>query len=157
VLTGNTSQYSESLGISHSYVQSTCSPLNEDYTQIFYMIDKGDVPSIQCKMNLRGHKPTRKVDYLSLIFVDFYVPALVPHLNKSETSLQLSEEKPLFAVCRICIWLIYPSGSLCISRARTTQKTPLPPVPLSLRGDLLLRKFYTAPLPNSSNLFLLFW
>jgi hypothetical protein len=27
--------------------------LHEDYAQIFYMIDEGDIPSIQCKMSLR--------------------------------------------------------------------------------------------------------
>jgi hypothetical protein len=43
----------------------------------------------------------RKVDDLSLIFIDFYVPALTPHLNSSETSLQLSENITLFVVCRI--------------------------------------------------------
>jgi hypothetical protein len=34
---------SEGLGFSHFYVQS----LMEDYTEMFYMIDKGDIPSIQ--------------------------------------------------------------------------------------------------------------
>jgi hypothetical protein len=43
----------------------------------------------------------RTVDGLSLIFIDFYVPALAPRLNSTETSLQLSENTTLFAVCRI--------------------------------------------------------
>jgi hypothetical protein len=34
----------------------------------------------------------RKVDGLSLIFIDFYVPALTPRLNSSYISLQLSQE-----------------------------------------------------------------
>jgi hypothetical protein len=38
------------------------------YTQIFYMINKGDIPSIQCKMTLRGPKSIRKVNGLILIF-----------------------------------------------------------------------------------------
>jgi hypothetical protein len=42
-----------------------------------------------------------KVDGLSLIFIDFYVPALTPRLNTSENSLQLSENITLFAVCRV--------------------------------------------------------
>jgi hypothetical protein len=33
---------------------SPSNPLIEDYTEIFYVIDKGDIPSIQCKMGLRG-------------------------------------------------------------------------------------------------------
>jgi hypothetical protein len=41
----------------------------------------------------------RKVDGVSLI--DFYVPALTPRLNSTETSLQLSENIIIFAVCRI--------------------------------------------------------
>jgi hypothetical protein len=35
------------------------------------------------------------------IFNDFHVPAFTPHLNSSGTSLQLSENIPLFAVCRM--------------------------------------------------------
>jgi hypothetical protein len=38
----------------------------------------------------------RKVDCLSLIFIDFYVPALTPRLNSTEPSLQLSENITLF-------------------------------------------------------------
>jgi hypothetical protein len=45
-------------------------PLIEDYTEIFYMTDEGDVPSVQYKMSLRGPKPMRTVDDLSLIFID---------------------------------------------------------------------------------------
>jgi hypothetical protein len=63
----------------------------EDYTEIFYMTDKGDILSIQCKMNLWGPKSMRKVDGLSLIFFDLYVPVLTPDLSNTETSLQLSE------------------------------------------------------------------
>jgi hypothetical protein len=65
------------------------------------MIDVRDIPSVQCKMSLRGPMPVRKVDGLSLIFIDFYVPALTPRLNTAETSLQLSKKITLFAVCRI--------------------------------------------------------
>jgi hypothetical protein len=65
----------EGLGFNHFYVQPPCNPLIEDYTQIFYMIDKGDIPSIQCKMNPRGPKCMRKEDGPSLILIDFYVPA----------------------------------------------------------------------------------
>jgi hypothetical protein len=66
------------------------------------MIDKGDISSIQWKMSLRGPKSMRKVDGLSLIFIDFDVPALTPHFNSSETLLQLSENITLFVVC--CIY-----------------------------------------------------
>jgi hypothetical protein len=65
------------------------------------MIDEGDILSIQCKKNLRGPKSGRKVDGLSLIFIDFYVTTLTPSLNSTDTSLQLSENITLFAVCRI--------------------------------------------------------
>jgi hypothetical protein len=33
-------------------MQSPCNPLIDDYTEIFYMIDEGDIPSIPCKMIL---------------------------------------------------------------------------------------------------------
>jgi hypothetical protein len=49
------------------------------------MIEKGDIPSIQCKRSLREPKSMRKVGGLSLIFIDFYVPALTPLLNSKET------------------------------------------------------------------------
>jgi hypothetical protein len=65
------------------------------------MTDKGDIPFIQCKMNLGGPKSMRKVDGLSLMFIDFYVPAHTPLLNSTETWLQLSENITVFAVCRI--------------------------------------------------------
>jgi hypothetical protein len=43
----------------------------------------------------------KKVDCLSLIFVDFYVPALTPRLNNTDTSLQLSENITFFVGFRI--------------------------------------------------------
>jgi hypothetical protein len=72
-------------------VQFSCNPLIEDYTEIFYIIDEGDIPSIQCKMRLREPKPMREVDGPSLILIDFYVPALTPRFSSTETSLQLSK------------------------------------------------------------------
>jgi hypothetical protein len=72
-------------------VQSPCNPLIEDYTEIFYMIDEWYIPTIHCKMSLVGPNSMRNVDGLSLIFIDFYIAALTPRLNSTETSLQLSE------------------------------------------------------------------
>jgi hypothetical protein len=69
--------------------------------QIFYITDKWNSQSIQFKMSLRGPKPTRNVDGLSLIFIEFYVPVLTLRINNTETSLQLSGNITLFAVCRI--------------------------------------------------------
>jgi hypothetical protein len=68
-------------------VQSSCNPLIEDYTEIYYMIHKGDIPSIQytSEMSLREKKSMRKVDGLNLIFIDFYVPSLTPRLSSIET------------------------------------------------------------------------
>jgi hypothetical protein len=63
------------------------------------MADEGDIPSIQCKVNLRGPRSIRKVDGMSLIFIDFYDSAITPRLDSSETSLQLSENITFFAVC----------------------------------------------------------
>jgi hypothetical protein len=68
------------------------------------MIDEGDIRSVQCKISLRGPKCMRKVDGLSL--TDFYVAALTPRLNITETSLQLFENITLFAVCHICTGFI---------------------------------------------------
>jgi hypothetical protein len=84
----------------------TCYPLIEDYTEIFYMIDKGDISSIQCKMSLRRPKSMRKLEGLILMFNDFYVPALTPCLKSTETSLQLSQNITLFTVYRIYVVVI---------------------------------------------------
>jgi hypothetical protein len=65
------------------------------------MIDQGDISSIHFKMSLKGPHSMRTVDGLNLIFVYFYVKALTPRLNNTETSLQLSENITLFVVCRI--------------------------------------------------------
>jgi hypothetical protein len=81
-------------------VQSPCNPLIEDYTEIFYMIDEGDIPSIQYKMSLKEIESMRKVDDLSLIFIDFYAPAFTPRLSSSEITLKLHENISLFALCR---------------------------------------------------------
>jgi hypothetical protein len=70
------------------------------------MTDEGDIPSIQCKMSLRGPTSMRTVDGLSLIFIVFYVSALTTRLNSNETSLQLCENKILFVVYRIHIGAI---------------------------------------------------
>jgi hypothetical protein len=83
-------------------MQCPCNHLTEDYIQIFYMTDKGDIPSIQRKMSLMGPKSMRKVESLSLIFTDFYAPVLTSHLNSTKISLQLSANITLFAVC--CIY-----------------------------------------------------
>jgi hypothetical protein len=84
-------------------VQSPCNPPIEDYNDIFYMINDRDILSISCKMCLRGPKSMRKVDNLSPIFINFYVPEFTPRLNSTKTSLQLSENITLFAICRIYI------------------------------------------------------
>jgi hypothetical protein len=95
-------------------VQSPCSPLIEDYTELFYVNDKGDITFIQCKMSLREPKSVRKVHGLSLFFIDFYIPALTPRLNSTENSLQLSENINLTAVCRVYTDVI--SASQCQAR-----------------------------------------
>jgi hypothetical protein len=42
--------------------------------------------------------PMREVDPLSLLFIDFYVPVLTPHLAGIKTTLQLSENIALNAL-----------------------------------------------------------
>jgi hypothetical protein len=66
-------------------------PFIKDYTKIFYMIGKGAILYIQCKMSLSVPKSMRKVDGLSFISIDFYVPVLTPHVKSTEISLQLYE------------------------------------------------------------------
>jgi hypothetical protein len=47
-----------------------------------------------------------EIDGLSLVFIDFYVPALTPRLHRSEAALELSENMVLFAVCTIYTYVI---------------------------------------------------
>jgi hypothetical protein len=62
-------------------MQSPCDPLVEDYTEVFHVIHRGDVLSVQCEMNFRWSKSMREVDGVSFVFIDINVPALAPHLN----------------------------------------------------------------------------
>jgi hypothetical protein len=80
-------------------VQSPCNPLIEDYTQIFYMIEEGSVLPIQCKMSLRELKSMRKIDGLSLIYIDFMFQH--SHHVSIAPRLRSSFLRTLFAVCRI--------------------------------------------------------
>jgi hypothetical protein len=82
-------------------VYSPCNLLIEDYNQIFYIIDEGEIPFIQYEMSLMGRKSMGKADVLSLILIDLYVPALTPGFNSTETSLHLSENIIPFAVCHV--------------------------------------------------------
>jgi hypothetical protein len=59
-------------------VWSPCNILIEDYTEIFYIIYKWNVPSIQCKKRLRWSNSMREVDCSSLVFTDFNIPTLTP-------------------------------------------------------------------------------
>jgi hypothetical protein len=64
------------------------------------MIDKGDTPSIQCNER-QGALVYEKGDWLYIFFIDFYIPALTPRINGTETSLHLSEHIILLAVTYI--------------------------------------------------------
>jgi hypothetical protein len=65
------------------------------------MLDKGDILFIQYKISLRKPKSVRKVSVLSLIFIYFYILALIQRLSNNETSLQLSENITFFTICRM--------------------------------------------------------
>jgi hypothetical protein len=45
---------SEDLVFNYLYMQSPCNSPIEDYTDTIYMIDRGDIPSVEYKMILRG-------------------------------------------------------------------------------------------------------
>jgi hypothetical protein len=55
---------------------------------------------METKLACIKSKSMRKVDVLSLIFIDFYVPAPTPWLNSTGTSMHVSENISLFGVCR---------------------------------------------------------
>jgi hypothetical protein len=62
-------------------MQSPYNALVADYTEVFYLIHKGDVPSVQCEKNLKWSKSMREVYGPSFILIDFNVPALAPRLS----------------------------------------------------------------------------
>jgi hypothetical protein len=53
-------------------MKSACNPLIEDHAEAFYIIYKGDVPSIQCEMSLRWSRSMREVDGRVLTSLKFY-------------------------------------------------------------------------------------
>jgi hypothetical protein len=50
----------------------------KNYTVIFNVVYKGNVPSFQCEMSLDRSTPMGEVDGLSLILIDLHVPTLTP-------------------------------------------------------------------------------
>jgi hypothetical protein len=70
----------------------------ENYTEVFYMIHKRNVLSLQRKTSLDRSTAVRETDGLSFIFIDFYVPAFT-RLHCSKAALQLSENITFFAIC----------------------------------------------------------
>jgi hypothetical protein len=84
--------------ISTRFVQSPCNFLIEDYTEIFYTIYKLNVSSVQSKMEFRRSTTARKVDPLSLFFINFNIPTLTPGLHWAETTLDFSDNKTLLSI-----------------------------------------------------------
>jgi hypothetical protein len=64
------------------YMQYPCNPLVEVYTEIFYTIHEGDIPSVQCEVDLKVvSRSMRVVDGPSFILIYFNVSALAPLLS----------------------------------------------------------------------------
>jgi len=53
----------------------------ENDTELFYMVNKRDVPSFEHKTSLHRSTAMREIDGLILIFIDFYVSESTPRLN----------------------------------------------------------------------------
>jgi hypothetical protein len=53
-----------------------------------------------------------EVDFLSLVFIDVYVPAFTPRLDFIKTALQLSENIALLALCLIQTGVISKEGKI---------------------------------------------
>jgi hypothetical protein len=73
-------------------INSMCSlmyPFYWCYTSYITWLAKGIFRPLSVRWASRGPNSMRKVDDLSLIFVDFYVPALKVRLNDTENLLQL--------------------------------------------------------------------
>jgi hypothetical protein len=70
------------------------------------MIDKRDIPSIECKIILRGPMSMTKVDGMSLILIDFYIQRSHNISITLRLRRQLSENITLSVVCLICTGVI---------------------------------------------------
>jgi hypothetical protein len=65
------------------------------------MIYKWDVPSIQCEKRVRQSMLVREIDRLSLVLIDFNIPAFTPGCRRVKPTLEFSYYVTLLAVCRI--------------------------------------------------------
>jgi len=54
------------------YMRSPCNFPIENYTEIFYICNKGNVPAFQCKMSLERSMSAGEVHGLSVIFITSY-------------------------------------------------------------------------------------
>jgi hypothetical protein len=68
---------------------------------IFCTIYKWAIPSIQLKKRIRRSISMSEVDRPSLVFIDFNIPAFTPGCHRVESTLDLSQNTALLAVCRI--------------------------------------------------------
>jgi hypothetical protein len=75
--------------------------LSQIIPRYFSRLTKGIFRPFNIKVSCRWPKSMRKVDGLSLVLIDFYVLALMPCLNTSETLLQLSENNLLCGLLHI--------------------------------------------------------
>jgi hypothetical protein len=81
------------------YMNSACHFYLKNYTEIFRIVYKGNVPSFQYKTRLDRSTSMVEVDGLSLIFIDLYVLVLTLCLHCSEAALQLSENTASLDIC----------------------------------------------------------
>jgi hypothetical protein len=105
----------------------------------------------------------RKVYGLSLIFIEFYVPALT-RLSITEILLQLSENITLFAVCRMYSRSGFNYSSLhtqCTDRIRNTaSKSPSIVACVSVAAVTYFgcpKNMFTEPLPSNEHLLWFFY
>jgi len=59
----------------------------KNYTKIFYVVCKGNMPSFQCKTSFDFCTPIGEVNDLRLLFINLNVPALTLRLHCGETAL----------------------------------------------------------------------
>jgi hypothetical protein len=91
------------------------SPYNlsiKNYTEIFYLVNDGNVPSLQGKMRLCRSSSMGETDSQSLIFTDFNILALTSWLQWWQAMLELSGNITLFAVSGVYTCVPHKEGQV---------------------------------------------